>query len=99
MRYLILLATLTTLSAQQPPASAGDDTRGYNDTPQIIGQKWKVHDMSRPRPAKVTPGAPVSSVAPPSDAIVLFDGKDLSQWVTQGHGGTTKAPTWKLGDG
>ena len=48
MRYLILLATLTTLSAQQPPASAGDDTRGYNDTPQIIGQKWKVHDMSRP---------------------------------------------------
>jgi hypothetical protein len=32
---------------------------------------------------------------PPSDAIVLFDGKDLSQWRTQSGG----EPKWKLGDG
>ena len=35
----------------------------------IIGQKWKVHDMDRPRPVRVTPGAPLSG-EPPSDAIV-----------------------------
>ena len=33
---------------------------------------------------------------PPSDAIVLFDGKDLSKWKKQGGG----EPNWKiLGDG
>ncbi len=41
--------------------------------------EWAVHDLDRPQPAMVEPGAPVS-IAPPSDAIVLFDGTDLSQW-------------------
>lgn len=90
MKRLFLIAMAMTLSAQQqPPArprttipeSAGDDQRGYNDTPQLPGQKWKVHDMDRPRPGKVTPGTPLLHEAPPSDAIVLFDGKDLSHWV------------------
>jgi hypothetical protein len=98
MRYLILLTALTALNAQQPPPSAGDDVRGYNDTPQITGQKWKVHDMNRPRPVKVTPGAPVAST-PPSDAIVLFDGKDLSQWVTQPRNGPAQEPKWKVENG
>jgi hypothetical protein len=52
---------------------------GYTDTPLLPGSKWRVHDKDRPEPAKVQPGAPCFS-APPSDAIVLFDGKDLSQW-------------------
>ena len=52
---------------------------GYTDTPWLPGAKWRVHDKDRPEPAKVQPGAPCFS-APPSDAIVLFDGKDLSQW-------------------
>ena len=99
MRYLILLAALATLNAQEPPASAGDDVRGYNDTPQIKGQKWRVHDMARPRPVKVVPGALPSSAAPPSDAIVLFDGKDLSQWTSQGHGGVMHEPKWKVEQG
>ena len=41
---------------------------------------WKVHDMNRPRPPKVTPAAQHLPVSPPSDAIVLFDGTDLSGW-------------------
>jgi 3-keto-disaccharide hydrolase len=46
-------------------------------------------------PAVVTPGA--TPGAPPSDAIVLFDGKDLSQWVSQAAGGGP-AP-WVVADG
>jgi len=41
-----------------------------------------------PEPKVVDPGP---AGGPPSDAIVLFDGKDLSQW----HG----AEKWKIGDG
>ena len=40
--------------------------------------KYAVHQMDRPRPAVVTPAEVVGQ--PPSDAIVLFDGTDLSQW-------------------
>src|SRR5213592_4439485 len=64
---------------------------GYTDTPVLPGQKWKVHDIDRPRPHVVTPGA--APGAPPSDAIVLFDGKDLSKWAAQAK------PGWKVQDG
>jgi hypothetical protein len=62
---------------------------GYTDTPVITGQKWKVHDADRPVPPVVTPGEVAG--APPSDAIVLFDGKDLSKWQS-------KEP-WKVENG
>jgi hypothetical protein len=43
----------------------------------LDAQQWSVHDMDRPPPPVVDPG---SAGSPPSDAIVLFDGKDLSAW-------------------
>ena len=112
MKPLLLIAAAAALAAQQTnqqpprppqkgpgiPASAGDDVRGYNDTPQIPGQKWKVHDMNRPRPVKVTPG-PYVMEAPPADAIVLFDGKDLSKWTQTVRGGGTQDPKWKVENG
>lgn len=42
--------------------------------------KWKQHDFSRPRPPVVVPGEQQLPVDPPADAIVLFDGTDLSKW-------------------
>jgi hypothetical protein len=112
MKLLIVLGAAAALAAQQSstappapakkgpgiPASAGDDVRGYNDTPQIPNQKWKVHDLARPRPVKVTPG-PYVMEAPPSDAIVLFDGKDLSKWEQQARGGAVQEPKWKVENG
>src|SRR6476619_6669448 len=115
MKALLLIAAAAVAAAQQSPqqtpppaaqkkapgipASAGDDVRGYNDTPQIPGQKWKVHDMARPRPQKVTP-APYVMEQPPSDAIVLFDGKDLSKWEQVARGGAApQEPKWKVENG
>ena len=68
------------------------------DTEPQGGQEWKIHDMDRPRPAKVTPGSPGLGDEParaPSDAIVLFDGTDLSQWRSLA-GGPAK---WKVENG
>src|SRR5512146_2915757 len=103
MRIVLLLAVAASLVAQQParkrPSSeAGDDKRGYTDTPQLPGQPWKVHDAARPRPVKITPGLPLLNEAPPSDAIVLFDGKDLSKWVAQTRTGIQE-PKWKVESG
>jgi hypothetical protein len=61
-------------------------------------QKWKAHDRSRPAPAAVNPGAPGTENSPgraPEDAIVLFDGQDLSKWA-QKDGSAAK---WKVADG
>src|SRR5450631_1123482 len=51
---------------------------GYTDTPLVPGQQWHVHDPARPHPPVVTPGENLGDA--PSDAIILFDGKDLSHW-------------------
>jgi hypothetical protein len=40
---------------------------------------FRVHDSERPLPRVITPGA--SAAEAPSDAYVLFDGTDLSEWV------------------
>ena len=37
--------------------------------------RWLIHDVNRPAPPVVTPGKV------PSDAVVLFDGTDLSEWT------------------
>jgi hypothetical protein len=81
--------------------------KGLGETDQdfIPGQPWRIRDLNRPKPATVTPGRHVGDA--PSDAIVLFDGRDLSQWTVGGPGGragapgqpapTTPAPTtWKV---
>jgi len=55
---------------------------GYSDTPMLPGGKWHVHDGMRPQPTIVTPGPAGEPVPAPADAVVLFDGRDLSKWQT-----------------
>jgi hypothetical protein len=60
---------------------------------------WLDHDRTRPAPTVVTPGKPSTQDqvgTAPSDAIVLFDGKDASQWVSLNDGSPTK---WIVKDG
>lgn len=56
--------------------------------------QWGVHDMNRPKPEVVTPGELPQD--PPSDAIVLFDGSDLSAWSSVKDGSPAR---WKVTDG
>ncbi len=52
-----------------------------------------------PKPAVITPAAPGKA---PSDAIVLFDGTDLSKWIARGRTvpkGKDGVPAWKVRDG
>ena len=108
MQQRVLAATLTAVVipgllasafaiAIVSPQEKGHEPIGYDDTPLLPGSKWRVHDSKRPRPRVITPGTastPAEPGKPPSDAIVLFDGKDLSQWTS--GGGPTK---WKVENG
>ncbi|HVT95780.1 MAG TPA: DUF1080 domain-containing protein [Bryobacteraceae bacterium] len=63
-----------------------------------IDPKWKISDRSRPMAPVVTPGTPSTQQKaglPPSDATVLFDGKDLAGWVDD-KGNPAR---WTVGDG
>ena len=50
-------------------------------------------EIYTPVPPKVTPGAAFRDA--PSDAIILFDGKNLDQWVNSSD---SSAASWILGD-
>ncbi len=67
-----------------------------SDSKSILN--WKVHDRSRPLPAVVSPAEPSTQEQPgrpPSDAVVLFNGNDLSQW----HSKDDKPTSWKVENG
>lgn len=67
---------------------------GYTNTPVIPGTSWHVHDPNRPIPRVVQSSEPFSlKTTAPSDAVVLFDGKDFSKWV--GEKGNVQ---WKIQD-
>ena len=57
-----------------------------------------MYDENQPQPLVVTPApanTPATSGQAPSDAIILFNGKDLSQWSGQ----RGSPPTWKVENG
>jgi hypothetical protein len=92
----LALGALTPTFAADGGTNSGPNTDGFRDTPMLPGSPWHVHDPDRPQPPIVTPGATFSQGAPaPSDAEVLFDGKDLSQWQNAQGGDAA----WKVADG
>jgi Domain of Unknown Function (DUF1080) len=85
MKIPALLALASTLAASAALRAAPDPN-------------WLGHDRDRPQPTVVDPGTFSSEEQPgrpPSDAIVLFDGKDTSKWVAM-DGSPTK---WVTKDG
>jgi hypothetical protein len=84
-RRSLLISSLAAGAAsaqQQKDPKRFNQPTGYRDTPQLPYQRWKVHDLDRPTPPVVTPAD--TPGAPPSDAVVLFNGKDTSQWTFAG---------------
>jgi hypothetical protein len=79
---VLLAATAATSRCEAQPSKA----------PTI---SWPIHDTSRAQPAVVDPGAysPVSRA--PSDAIVLFDGRDGSEWRSRNG----QQSGWKVENG
>lgn len=72
------------LLAQQPPPAQGDKPKPRPEETEV----WE------PVPKVVTPGKTDS--APPADAIVLFDGTNLNEWVAV----RDKGPAgWTVADG
>ncbi len=65
----------------------------YGDAPDEH-HPWAVHDGNRPQPTIVVPGTFSTQEQPgkpPSDAVILFDGTDLSKWeADSGEGVPTK---------
>jgi 3-keto-disaccharide hydrolase len=73
----------------------GQKSLGDEDTPMLPHTRFRVHDGARPHPTLVSPGTASTQEdpgVPPSDAIILFGGADLSHWVSVNGG----AAPWKV---
>src|SRR5436190_14466567 len=81
-----------------PVRGPNGEVWGFSDTAFNPNTRWRIHDPERPQPPVVTPGETVS-VPAPSDAVVLFDGKDLSKWMNRGQNGAESPATWPVRDG
>jgi type 1 glutamine amidotransferase len=69
----------------------------YKYYPKPMGMKPQMSEYWLPQPAIVTPGKVTNNayITAPSDAIVLFDGTDLSKWKKSNG----DAAGWKVHDG
>lgn len=82
-----LVLTITTMNGQD-----------YSSTPpeeSPMPMKPEMTEIWEPEVRVVEPGETVGDA--PSDAVILFDGSDLDQWVSVKD--TTKAAPWKIVDG
>lgn len=60
---------------------------------------WPMHSMDRPQPGIVRPAPAGAPVMPPSDAIVLFDGRSLHNWRTATDSPEDLPARWRVQDG
>jgi hypothetical protein len=85
-----LLCTSTLVQGQQQQSSSS--------TPAQRQNQWdpRSTEWYFPVPPKVTPG---QGTKPPSDAIILFDGKDLSKWESESRDSQKAPAEWKVQNG
>ena len=97
MKHLCLILSLSL--ALLAPASAQEK----KSKPLTPGGVWPKGSMERPRPRVIQPpGHSTQDQAgkAPSDAVIFFDGKDLSKWRSQKKSENGKDDArWKVEDG
>jgi 3-keto-disaccharide hydrolase len=98
--FLAMIVTITAVlampaAAQEKPASQPGSPQAQSAPAQTPAKPSpKDTEVWEPVPPIVTPGA--TNDKPPSDAIILFDGTNLDQWVST----KDKSPAdWKVADG
>lgn len=94
-RLLLALPVFALCAAAAEPAKGPEPKKEKPFTP---GGIYREGDMKRPKPTVVTPAT--NSTAP-SDAVVLFDGQDLSKFKRIARKGDdpSEKPTWKIENG
>lgn len=95
---LIAVLIASNVEAANPPAKAP------KEQPFTPGGVYRKHDLNRPKPPVRDPGPPSAKefAPPPTGAIVLFDGKDLSRWARKPGPKDTDLstePKWKVENG
>lgn len=84
---MLLAASLSAQTSQSSQTTQAQNTSASKSKPEET-------ELWRPVPRVVTPG--IDCATPPSDALILFDGRSLDQWVSS----KDKSPAkWIVGDG
>src|SRR5687767_9095323 len=96
-RQLLILGIpgLLGCAGAAPPRTDAADQQTRAVTSMIPTLHERIHDTARAQPAVVDPGPPPPAARAPSDAVVLFDGRDLSAWRAR-DGGPAR---WKVEGG
>lgn len=89
--FLLLSMGLFSMAAS---AQLTNDTLKKMGEPAPVRMKPEETEFYSPVPPVVAPGANYGD--PPSDAIILFGGKDLNEWVSTND--TTKPAEWTVAD-
>ena len=83
MKLTLPLALISSVTLLAPAAHAASGIPAFYGDPPDEHHPWAIHDPNRPQPPVVTPGTFSTQEQPgkpPSDAVILFDGTDLSKW-------------------
>jgi hypothetical protein len=89
------IAGLLGCASAAPPRTDAADRQTAAVTSIVPTLHEQIHDTARARPAVVDPGPPPPAARAPSDAVVLFDGRNLSEWRSR-DGGPAQ---WKVEGG
>src|SRR5688572_3229887 len=87
-----VLRNRVTQSSHVPPVAVVDTT-------PLASGGWPMHATNRPQPKVVTPGPAGPPVPPPSDAVVLFDGRSLANWRANDTANANLPARWRVQDG